>query len=216
MAIHGGDIYSRQIRLDFSINVNPYGPTEHVLEAMKRSCEQVGAYPDIECRKLKRKLAEVLDIKEDYIVITNGASEAFLGIARAVNPSTASVLAPSFYGYTYALKAVGISEEETYCDGRYDVELAFRANPNNPDGKLNHINPDDYQGVLVVDECFLPLSRGKSLIPDIDRYQNLVVVRSFTKTFAYSHTSDYIYSVSFLQRHSGTYHHTIGHIRIIP
>ena len=35
--VHGGDIYTYGDVLDFSVNVNPYGPSEEVLEAAKRS-----------------------------------------------------------------------------------------------------------------------------------------------------------------------------------
>ena len=31
--VHGGDIYTYGDVLDFSVNVNPYGPSEEVLEA---------------------------------------------------------------------------------------------------------------------------------------------------------------------------------------
>ena len=33
---HGGDIYTYRDMLDFSVNVNPFGPSEAVLEAAKR------------------------------------------------------------------------------------------------------------------------------------------------------------------------------------
>lgn len=33
--VHGGDIYTYGDVLDFSVNVNPYGPSEEVLEAAK-------------------------------------------------------------------------------------------------------------------------------------------------------------------------------------
>lgn len=39
--VHGGDIYTYGDVLDFSVNVNPYGPSEEVLEAAKRSMDEV-------------------------------------------------------------------------------------------------------------------------------------------------------------------------------
>ena len=45
--VHGGDIYTYGDVLDFSVNVNPYGPSEEVLEAAKRSMDEVSLYPEI-------------------------------------------------------------------------------------------------------------------------------------------------------------------------
>ena len=53
--VHGGDIYTYGDVLDFSVNVNPYGPSEEVLEAAKRSMDEVSLYPDSQCRRLREK-----------------------------------------------------------------------------------------------------------------------------------------------------------------
>ena len=37
---HGGDIYTYKDMLDFSVNVNPLGPSERVIEAAKRGVER--------------------------------------------------------------------------------------------------------------------------------------------------------------------------------
>ena len=54
---HGGDIYTYGEVVDFSVNVNPLGMSEHVAEAAKRGIEKAGAYPDCQCRELRKKLA---------------------------------------------------------------------------------------------------------------------------------------------------------------
>ena len=45
--IHGGDIYSRQIRLDFSVNGNPLGMPDAAVQAIHEVVQHVGEYPDI-------------------------------------------------------------------------------------------------------------------------------------------------------------------------
>ena len=52
--VHGGDIYTYGDVLDFSVNVNPYGPSEEVLEAARNSMTDVKLYPDNRCRKLRK------------------------------------------------------------------------------------------------------------------------------------------------------------------
>ena len=55
---HGGDIYTYKGMLDFSVNVNPFGTSEAVLEAAKRGIDKCCAYPDSQCRALRAALAE--------------------------------------------------------------------------------------------------------------------------------------------------------------
>ena len=43
---HGGDIYTKKCRVDFSVNVNPLGAPESVKEAVRKSAESVEQYPD--------------------------------------------------------------------------------------------------------------------------------------------------------------------------
>ena len=38
---HGGDIYTKKCRVDFSVNVNPLGAPESVKEAVRKSAESV-------------------------------------------------------------------------------------------------------------------------------------------------------------------------------
>ena len=64
--VHGGDIYTYGDVLDFSVNVNPYGPSEEVLEAAKRSMDEVSLYPDSQCRRLRKRLAEKKSLPEEY------------------------------------------------------------------------------------------------------------------------------------------------------
>ena len=59
---HGGDIYTKKCRVDFSVNVNPLGAPESVKEAVRKSAESVEQYPDALCRDLTRALSEKLSL----------------------------------------------------------------------------------------------------------------------------------------------------------
>ena len=50
---HGGDIYGKDVFLDFSANINPLGTPPGVLEAVKASLPQLHRYPDPRCRELR-------------------------------------------------------------------------------------------------------------------------------------------------------------------
>ena len=45
---HGGDIYRNKVNLDFSVNLNPLGTPESVLNAVKDCTDTLSVYPDIE------------------------------------------------------------------------------------------------------------------------------------------------------------------------
>ena len=42
---HGGDIYSQEVELDYSANINPLGMPEGVKEAIRRAVDQVLPIP---------------------------------------------------------------------------------------------------------------------------------------------------------------------------
>lgn len=57
---HGGDIYTNEGMLDFSVNVNPFGASDSVKAAAKEAVEFISNYPDSRCRKLRGILADKL------------------------------------------------------------------------------------------------------------------------------------------------------------
>lgn len=207
MGMHGGDRYRNQVRLDFSVNVNPLGTPDSVEEALHRAAASCGWYPDIEAERLKRAVSGMLGVPEEQLLFGNGASELFMAAVHALQPRKTVLPVPSFYGYEYAAKAAGSEllfyrtkrengfriEEEL--DGLLteDVDLLFLANPNNPTGRL--ADPAMLEGILrhcgergiyvVLDECFIEFcGEGRSLISEAERFGSLIVVRAFTKIFA--------------------------------
>ena len=207
LSIHGGDIYEKDIRLDFSVNINAFGPDPSIVRAMHDAVGHVTEYPEYGSGRLKRKLADVLGIDEDWITLTNGASEAFIAITQGLKPRTGIVQSPSFYGYTYALQAAGAltasceaADIKAYAKSALDsdAEMIFIADPNNPTGERPDaalvrelaVKTGEQGRHTVIDECFLPLTGedGSSLINSLSdeagSYAGTVIVRSFTKTFA--------------------------------
>lgn len=193
--IHGGDIYRNHVDADFSVNVNPLGIPKSVEKAMHEAVDSCMAYPDIEAEKLTEALSEMLDVPKEFFVFGNGASELFIAIVHAICPQKTVIPVPSFYGYEYAAKASG--GKVIYQDGfevlTEDVDLLFLANPNNPTGSL--LSKEHLMELLdycmerhiyvVLDECFIEFcGEEMSMIPEIKKYKNLMIVRAFTKIFA--------------------------------
>lgn len=206
---HGGDIYTYGDLLDFSVNINPLGISEHVAEAAKQSIEKAEAYPDCQCRKLRKKLARRQGLPETYYVFGNGAAEIFYTLVLAEKPEKALLPVPAFSEYERALNTVGCrinyygtEKEKGFCiDETFlnalneETDIVFLCSPGNPAGAVTDRNLllktaqlcEKFQIRLVVDECFgglLEDPEAHSVIKETVRYSHLIVVRAFTKTFA--------------------------------
>lgn len=211
MDLHGGDIYKNKIEYDFSVNINPLGCDNRIIDAVKNSVGAVTNYPEYGANSLKVALGEVVKEPVEKITITAGASEGFVGLMHLLGPKTGYVVTPCFSGYEYALNTIDakiirldgldkITEVDDYAES-----VVFLANPNNPDGKniptdkllelLRYIRK--HKGTVIVDECFLPLSdtydrsllgytKDEKIISGKsveDIFESVYIVRSFTKSF---------------------------------
>ena len=206
--MHGGDIYTNKIKYDFSVNLNPYMPTERIRQAISKAANEcVTQYPEYSSDRLRKNLAEKLCIDDAFINMTSGASEAISVAMHVIRPNEAVIIEPAFSGYERALRAAGtkkiihLSQDEICKEKAYNVrsgQLYFLATPSNPFGKLTdndtikelYASIKSNNGYLILDECFINLSSGynKSMMDSIkaepDYYDKLIVVRSFTKTFS--------------------------------
>ncbi len=207
MGIHGGDIYRNEVKLDFSVNVNPLGMPESVAAALHGAVERCGSYPDIKAEKLKKAVSESVGIPEEYLLFGNGVSELFMAVMHGIKPEKTVIPVPSFYGYEYAAKAAGgeiiyyvMKQENSFCPGAdidavltKDVQLLFLANPNNPVGNLLGrktllclLQHCQEKGIYVVlDESFIEFCGERfSMLAEIEALDCLILIRTFTKIFS--------------------------------
>ena len=216
MGQHGGDIYSEEIQnqmtkegrkfLDFSANINPLGMPLGVRRAITEALDKAEHYPDPECRKLKKALAEYHGTAIDTLICGNGGADLIYRLVYAVKPGHALLTAPTFLEYEEALKQVGTKVHlyEMPTDYRVrddikkqmteEIDIMFLCNPNNPTGILVEQEllleileqAAEKQIFLVLDECFLDFTgqEERSLIQKIKDYKNLFILKSFTKMYA--------------------------------
>lgn len=211
MPLHGGDIYrfiSGGIGLDFSVNTNPLGIPQTVLEALKTQAADFARYPDPYCRTLRAALAVYEGIREEAILCGAGASDLIYRLCLSCRPHRVLICAPTFSDYGLASQCAGaevvvysLSEHHTFrlsddflekiTRDAHRLDMVFLCNPNNPTGAL--IDPSllgeivrqcETSGILlVVDECFLPFTPRDSLVAS-SMPKNLAVLKAFTKTFS--------------------------------
>lgn len=205
--VHGGDIYHNDVKIDFSVNVNPLGIPKPVKTALYEAVGHCNCYPDIRAEELRQAVSHMLAVPKQSLIFGNGASELFLAVVHAVRPKKTVIPVPSFFGYEYAAEAgkselifYETKEENGFCMTEDfhavltdDVDLLFLANPNNPTGKL--IDRESLKklfgicrekGIYVVlDECFIEFcSREFSMLTEVKAFDNLILVRAFTKIFS--------------------------------
>ncbi len=203
--IHGGDVYSREIELDFSANLNPLGMPDSVRAAAASA--DFSRYPDPRCGALVRAVSRYEGVPEENIVCGNGAADIIYRVVSALRPRRALLCSPTFSEYENALAerdcAVTyhpLSEENGFALGADflpkitpDTDMLFLCDPNNPVG--NTIEPPLLERVLarcgetgttaVIDECFLDFSEnGERLSAKNFLGANVIVIKAFTKICA--------------------------------
>ena len=195
--------------IDFSSNINPLGIPESVERAAINSIKNTYRYPDINSRELKTSIAANEGIPENWIFVSNGAAEAIYRIIQFLKPKCGLVTAPTFSEYENALKVSGSKlsyfnlQEENEFEITNNIfnnitqktDIVFICNPNNPTGQIT--NEDMIEKIIshckkmgttvVVDECFLDFVENKekySAVRLLDKYDNLIILKAFTKIYA--------------------------------
>ena len=81
---HGGDIYTQEIHMDYSANLNPLGLPDGVRKVLA-SCihtDVCSVYPDSRCGKLREALGRLHEVPKDWIICGNGAADLVFGLAQ--------------------------------------------------------------------------------------------------------------------------------------
>lgn len=207
--VHGGDIYTYEGMLDFSANINPFGPSPGVMDAVAASARRIGAYPDSRCRRLRDAVSQAEGVPKDSIVFGNGAADLIFSLVFAKRPKKAVLTAPSFLEYAQALRAVGceivyhrLKEAEDFRLGENylekltrDVDIVFLCSPDNPTGqeiekelllKIIH-RCEEHHILLVLDECFYEfLEDQEDVLTPKEALESpwVFLMRAFTKMHA--------------------------------
>jgi L-threonine-O-3-phosphate decarboxylase len=202
---------SPSLILDFSASINPLGPPQSAIAAIERGLKDLIAYPDPNYQQLRASLSQHHPtLTPDWILPGNGSAELLTWAARELSElEQTHLVTPAFGDYQRALQAFGATVREYPIDWKGEI-LDFRLpihhlqstihnrhglllnNPHNPTGiVLNRetILPLMSQYALViVDEAFmdfLPTDQQQSLIPVVQDYPNLVILRSLTKFYSF-------------------------------
>ncbi len=205
---HGGDIYRNAVLYDFSININPLGMPPGCVEAAKKGVEICSQYPDFRGEELCEAIAEAEGVREEQVILGNGAAELLYTLISCVHPERVLIPVPAFSEYEAAATAFGgkcdFWEMQEEADFRLEgtfleaiqeyTDLVILCNPNNPTGVsinkellLQIAEKCEKTGTwLCVDECFLPFMEKEgelTLKHSLETFPHLIVLRAFTKIY---------------------------------
>lgn len=208
---HGGDIYSHYEKygvypVDFSSSLNPLTAPMQVSNAFISSYAKSFAYPPHDYKILRTKLAEKENVSINNIILSNGASELIYFIPFAFNKENALINAPAFSEYEKSLHNKHIDYYFLKSENNFLIQkditdyiksnsIIYLTNPDNPVGNIidekivYHIldKSSEQNSIVVIDECFIDLAdTGKSYSYLINQYENLIIIKAFTKTYAFA------------------------------
>lgn len=196
---HGSDIhsYSSPIIADFSSNVWYEGVPEGLMNHLNDKIHDIIHYPSPDAEKLSGRIANLHGIDYNNVLVTNGATEAFYLLAQLYTGIKSYIVYPSFAEYEDACKIFNhslnfIPNTELESNIKFNKpSLVWLGNPNNPDGKIltkdsiEYFCKNNLETIFIIDEAYVDLSdKCDSSIQLILEYENVVIVRSLTKSFA--------------------------------
>ncbi|SFI51355.1 L-threonine O-3-phosphate decarboxylase [Paenibacillus sp. UNC496MF] len=197
---HGGDwVTARELYgaedgpktfVDFSANMNPFGPPACVGHILKSYADagEIARYPDPAVRGLRGKLAARHGVRADGLLVGNGAAELIDLLFRALKPKTTVLAEPCFGEYREAaekngsaVRAIGLRAEDGFRLTGEAVDRMLRqlreaglapgetlwmlGSPNNPTGECvarNVVEKLLASGAMAaVDEAFMDFAANE-------------------------------------------------------
>ena len=187
-------------------NENPMGPSPAIIQAMKKSLNEISRYPDPGSYDLRQKLAERFDLKIDNIITGHGSEgimsvimRTFLCDDEEVITADATFIGFMVLAYSRGTKIVKVPLK----NWRFDLEaianavtdktkVIYLANPNNPTGTIFTVHefksfmekiPEHV--LIIMDEAYFEFARDDPKYPDSMKYRidNVITLRTFSKAY---------------------------------
>ena len=210
--VHGGQAWRLEGIDDYSHNLNPFGPPPCIPDMVAKAAAHVEHYPDDSSIGFRTAVAKEFGVSPDNVIAGAGSSDIIRMFPNTfLEPGDRVVMfRPSFAEYTQQCRIVGaeIDYIPLRPDNDYRIDVAelgkhltdgvkalYICNPNNPTGRVESrdkiisiIEMCQHKDIFVfLDETLLELVEGYkdiSCASLVNRYDNLIVAGSLTKSFA--------------------------------
>ena len=185
--------------IKLNTNENPYPPSPMVKEAIQKlDVEQFRKYPDPAITDLVSELALAYGVEPENVIVGVGSDDvlamAFMTFFNSKKPVLFPDITYSFYDVWADL--LKIPYETQKLDENFQIVkedymkenggIIF-PNPNAPTGVLQDLGTveeiisKNKDSIVIVDEAYIDFG-GKSALPLIEKYDNLLVVQTFSKS----------------------------------
>lgn len=185
--------------IKLNTNENPYPPSPNAVKALEHfDTNKMRLYPDPDSQILVEALAERYGLKSSQVFVGVGSDDvlsmAFMTFFNSDKPVLFPDITYSFYDvwadvYRIPYKQIPLDESfrinpDDYCCENGGIIFP---NPNAPTGVLEGLsmiekiiksNPDS---IVIIDEAYIDFG-GESCLPLIEKYDNLLVVQTFSKS----------------------------------
>jgi histidinol-phosphate aminotransferase len=189
--------------IKLNTNENPYPPSPRVVAALKKASDSsLRLYPEPMSREIRELAAAIYGLDPGNVLVGNGSDEVLSILVRAFVGAGDRVLYPeptyTLYDTLVAIQE-GSKQALRYTDDfqlpeeffSQSAALTFVCNPNSPSATLLPLETIERlarrsSGVVVVDEAYIDFAdvENASAIPLLKNYPNLVVLRTFSKSFS--------------------------------
>lgn len=173
------------------------------LDANENPFGEFNRYPDGDPIQLKKKLAEINQAKTENLFLGNGSDELIDLIMRIFcEPAkdTILIMDPSFVMYEIYAKMNNLQVEKLQLNSDFELEkqvflntvsksqakVLFLCSPNNPTGnsiKDLEFYIQNFNGIVLVDEAYIEFSPEASAVSLLNKYPNLIVLKTLSKAF---------------------------------
>jgi histidinol-phosphate aminotransferase len=190
-------------------NETPFTPLEPVVEAAKHALLGSNRYPDPSYASLRDALADRYRVPADRIALGTGSCDLILSAGDALLEPGAEVVYgwPAFSVYPHLAAAAGARAIEVPLNGEaeHDLDaiaaeitvatrLVLICNPNNPtstalplEAITAFLEKVPAHVCVILDEAYVEFSLAigdpYASLPLLDRYPNLVILRTFSKVY---------------------------------
>ena len=184
--------------IKLNTNENPYPPAPGVKRVLERlDADRLRLYPDPEAGVLVEALAEHYGVGKDQVFVGVGSDDVlsmcFLTFFNSRKPVFFPDITYSFYKVWAELYRIPYECQKLDENFRIVKEDYYRENggvifpnPNAPTGIYEELGfvediiSHNQDVIVIVDEAYIDFA-GKSALELLDRYENLIVVQTFSK-----------------------------------
>ncbi|MBO7202246.1 MAG: histidinol-phosphate transaminase [Paludibacteraceae bacterium] len=161
-------------------------------------------YPDPLQIELKKKIAQIKNVRPSQIMLGNGSDEPIDLIVRIFcEPKQDNIvaIAPTYGMYEVCANVNDVEYRKVLLNEDFSLnanlvleaiddctKVVFLCSPNNPTGNLLNRNEmlkiiNGFQGIVVIDEAYIDFASEPSWLNDLDNYPNLIVLQTFSKAW---------------------------------